>query len=47
MRNVEKEVGDDVEICHARADDLLCELLTQLGFQKVVDEFNKITKWYA
>lgn len=37
----------DTEGSHIDADDLLCELLVELGFQEVVDEYNKIGKWYA
>jgi len=37
----------DIEENHNSADDLLCELLGQLGFKSVVDSYNKIDKWYA
>jgi hypothetical protein len=40
--------GDgDIEINHQQADKLLCELLIKLGHKDVVDEYNKIDKWYA
>jgi len=32
---------------HVTADDLLCELLEQLGFKSVVDLYHKIDKWYS
>lgn len=37
----------DVEKAHARADDVLCTLLTALGHGAVVEEYEKISKWYA
>lgn len=37
----------DIEIAHGEADDVLCELLVSLGYQDVVDEWEKVDKWYA
>lgn len=37
----------DKELQHVRADDVLCDLLKRLGFEAVVDEFEKVDKWYA
>jgi hypothetical protein len=37
----------DIENAHMEADNVLCKLLTLLGYQKVVDEFEKVGKWYA
>jgi hypothetical protein len=37
----------DPEIAHVNADEILCELLTSLGFSDVVEEFKKVPKWYA
>lgn len=31
---------------HSEADILLCELLTKLGYEKVVKEYKKIPKYY-
>ena len=39
--------GWDVEAAHNRADKVLCELLTELGFNDVVIAFEEIPKWYA
>lgn len=39
--------GWDTESAHARADDLLCMLLIQLGYGDVVTEYVDIEKWYA
>ena len=32
---------------HVLADRVLCNLLTELGYADVVDEWHKIEKWYA
>lgn len=37
----------DREVAHAKADDVLCELLRSLGYGDVVDEFEEVGKWYA
>lgn len=37
----------DNEGSHISADIILTELLTELGFTKVVEAYNKIGKWYA
>lgn len=37
----------DVEVAHLEADQALCELLLELNFGDVVDEWHKVTKWYA
>jgi len=37
----------DIEIAHSQADGILCELLSSLGYEKVVAEYNKVDKWYA
>lgn len=37
----------DTEMAHFIADDLLCEILNEIGCKDLVDEYNKIEKWYA
>ena len=39
--------GGDPYSNHVRADEILCELLTELGCNEVVEAFNKIRKWYT
>lgn len=41
------QVNNDTENAHILADDVLCELLISLGFKDVMEEYNKIYKWYA
>lgn len=37
----------DEEMGHVYADQALCELLRELGFDEIVEAYNKIGKWYA
>ena len=37
----------DTESAHAEADDVLCDLLKELGYTKVIEEYKKVPKWYA
>lgn len=46
IRDLEAETGD-TEVAHSSADDALISLLLELGFEKVVDYYNVIPKWYA
>lgn len=38
---------DDEEMDHISADDILCELLTALGYVKTVEAYEAVGKWYA
>lgn len=37
----------DPEGSHAKADEILCELLKSLGCADVVKEFEKLERWYS
>lgn len=37
----------DTEMSHVALDNLLCEVLENQGFTKLVQAFNKADKWYA
>ena len=39
--------SNDTEIAHGKADDIICELLREPGYGKVVDEYEKVEKWYT
>lgn len=41
------QAHDDPELAHVLADDVLCELLSNLGYSDVVKEFKKVERWYA
>lgn len=38
---------EDAEIAHGNADDILCELLDELGFEEITIAFSHVKKWYA
>lgn len=37
----------DIEIAHCEADKLLCKFLEKNGYEKLVEEWRKVRKWYA
>lgn len=37
----------NTEYAHSRADELLCELLEDLGYGKIVELYSDVDKWYA
>lgn len=37
----------DQEEAHIEADHILCELLISLGHIEVVEQYNRIPKWFA
>lgn len=39
--------NSDIELAHLDADDILCDVLTQLGYKELVDLYKKVDKWYA
>lgn len=43
----EQQNDYDIEVAHSRADDVLTELLTSLGYEDVVREWDLVPKWYA
>ena len=45
MREID-ETSCNEEEAHIHADDLLCETLRQLGYEKGVEIFKKMGKWY-
>jgi hypothetical protein len=43
----ELQKSSDTELAHSLADDILCDLLEELGLIDVVIEYEKIEKWFA
>lgn len=39
--------SNDKELRHSHADDLMCEVLRQLGYEKGVEIFSDMERWYA
>ena len=44
--NKDGSLTEDVEAAHIDADKILCAFLRSLGHGDVVDEFEKVEKWY-
>lgn len=47
MKEIGEKHGNDEEVCHVLADDLLCQILNDLGYNDIVEEFFKLPKWCA
>ena len=48
MRKISEESGHDAEIAHGQADALLVKIiLDELNFDKTIDAFMSIKKYYA
>lgn len=43
----QEQKNDDTECAHGNADQVLCDLLSELGYDDVVAEYSKVHKWYA
>jgi hypothetical protein len=41
------QTSGDTEATHSEADEVLCKFLIALGYQDIVDEWEKVDKWYA
>jgi hypothetical protein len=41
------KVDDGREVAHIDADGVLCQLLSDLGYDDVVKAYHNISKWYA
>ena len=41
------QASTDTEAAHSAADDIICVMLRQCGFDDVVDEYQKVEKWFA
>lgn len=35
------------EVVHPEADDILCNILKDLGFEEIVEAYDKVPKWYS
>lgn len=47
MRALIEQYGDDEESCHWHCDQLICQLLRELGYGEAVDMFEATERWYA
>ena len=46
MRCIDESASNEEE-AHLLADELLCETLRQLGYEKGIDVFERMAKWYS
>ena len=37
----------DIEVAHIKADDILCRILLDLGYDEIVEAYDAVDKWYA
>jgi hypothetical protein len=37
----------DTEAAHQRADNILCEILIDLGYADIVEAYDNVQKWYS
>jgi hypothetical protein len=47
IKKIKKIEDEDQETAHVEADRILCQLLKELGFKKLVKKYQDIPKWYA
>lgn len=47
LKSTREVFEDDTEMAHIQADEIICGVLEELGCKEIVDEYNKIYKWYA
>lgn len=46
-RELQKLTSRDVELNHSKADALVLEFLTELGYTKLAKAYKNVEKWYA
>ena len=49
LRNL-KATGDyfeNFETDHIEADEILCKILLELGYDEIVEAYNQVGKWYS
>lgn len=47
MLQLKNDFGGDEEEVHINMDNLICELLSTLGYGDGVDVFDETNKWYS
>ena len=47
MMEIKEKYKGDPELCHIRMDELMCELLIDLGYESGVSVFNSIERWHS
>lgn len=44
---VDLQKDTDLEAAHVRADAILLDILRDFGLEDIIEEYEKIDKWYA
>ena len=47
MQEIAEECGGDCEASHSTMDDLMCQVLRELGYDEGVEIFEDTEKWYC
>lgn len=47
INDSKNEIVFDEEVAHARMDDLMCEVLVELGYEEGVRIFEETSKYYS
>ena len=47
LADADKVFEGDLEYLHGAYDRILCELLTELGYEDIVKVWDSTSKWYA
>lgn len=47
MKNLSDRYGDDKEVVHSLMDDLMTQVLAELGYGEGIAIFDSQGKWYA
>ena len=47
LNAIHNKYEDDIELNHVYSDDLLVDILRDLGWDKLADEYESTYKWYA
>ena len=42
-----EQANTDTEVAHANADQVLVDFLLSLGQTEIVEEYQKVSKWFA
>lgn len=47
MHFIKEKYKYDPEAAHSKADDLLCDILAEIGLEEIANEFDAVEKWYS
>lgn len=47
MKEAVKLSESDEEVAHIDADNILCNLLINLGYKELISEYRKVRKWFS